>query len=142
MDNKKLTDIEKDEIKIKINDLTKSIITEDQKHELIEDNLNLDDDDLDNFIKKLEGKNVKLLEKIKNLKDKLVENAYQRHICNSVGIKFNCIHEELSEPIKIFNSDNQEEVLKFTIETLEEYTIKAYKYTKQYEKMINVSMII
>ena len=42
---------------------------------------------------------------------------------NSCGIKYNCIYDKYSEPIKIINNENPEEVLKQTIETLKEYTI-------------------
>jgi len=67
-------------------------------------------------------------------------HKYQKHECNSVGIKFNCIHEEYSEPVKIFSSPNTEEVLKYTIETLEELATKSYKLIKQNEK-INKNLI-
>ena len=60
---------------------------------------------------------------------------YQKHICNSVGIKFNSIHEFLDEPEIIFNSSNPEEVSEKTILQLEEYAIKSYKYIKQNEKL-------
>ena len=28
-------------------------------------------------------------------------NKYQKHVANSYGLKFNCIHDEHSKPIKI-----------------------------------------
>ena len=36
----------------------------------------------------------------------------QKHIQNSFGIKYNCIHNEHSKPIKLFNSGDPEEVNK------------------------------
>ena len=57
-----------------------------------------------------------------NVDNKIGENSeqYQHHQVNSCGIKFNCIHDDFSKPIKIINNRDSEEVLKQTIETLEE----------------------
>lgn len=61
-------------------------------------------------------------------------NAYQKHICNSVGYKYNCIYDEYSEPLKIINSSNPEELLENLINDLERLAIKSYELTKQNEK--------
>ena len=37
---------------------------------------------------------------------------YQHHIANSYGLKYNCDVAEYSEPIKICNSNNREELSK------------------------------
>ena len=59
-------------------------------------------------------------------------NAYQRHKPNSCGIKFNCIHEQYSEPIKILNNSDDKQLLKDVIETIENYANKAYELTQQH----------
>ena len=38
-------------------------------------------------------------------------NKYHKHTVNSVGYKYNCINDEYSEPIKIINSSNPDELL-------------------------------
>ena len=55
----------------------------------------------------------------------------QKHVQNSFGVKLNCIHDEYSKPIKIYNSGNPEEVNRVFIETLEEYAIDSYKLIQQ-----------
>ena len=37
---------------------------------------------------------------------------YQKHIPNSYGLKYNCIHDEYSKPVEIFNNSDPEEVRK------------------------------
>jgi hypothetical protein len=44
---------------------------------------------------------------------------YQMHVPNSYGLKYNCIHEEHSEPIKICNDADPENVRKSFVEELE-----------------------
>ena len=75
-----------------------------------------------------------------NVENKIGENSeqYQKHEVNSCGIKFNCINDNLSKPIKIINNRNSEEVLKETIETLEEYAKYSYDIIKN-EKLKNKS---
>ncbi len=72
-------------------------------------------------------------------KHEVKTTKYQKHKCNSVGIKFNCIHSEYSKPIEIFSNDNSEEVLKFTVEKLEEYAEYSYGLIKSHEKKIIIS---
>ena len=36
---------------------------------------------------------------------------YQKHVVNSCGIKYDCIYEKYSKPIKIINNANSEKVL-------------------------------
>ena len=58
-------------------------------------------------------------------------NVYQKHIPNSFGLKYNCIHEEYSEPIKVFNNSNPEKVCEEWIKELERLAKKSYDLTKQ-----------
>ena len=62
----------------------------------------------------------------------------QKHIQNSFGIKYNCIHNEYSKPIKIFNSGDPEEVNKCFIETLEEYAINSYNLIQSNKDVKNI----
>jgi hypothetical protein len=52
---------------------------------------------------------------------------YQKHVANSYGLKYNCIHEEHSEDIKIFNSNDPELVSKNFIEDVERLALKSYE---------------
>ena len=54
-----------------------------------------------------------------------------KHIANSVGLKYNCIHDEHSESRVIFNDPNQESLLKKMILEIERLTIKSYELTQQ-----------
>ena len=65
---------------------------------------------------------------LKNIEQKRGENSnlYQKHIVNSVGIKYNCIHDEYSQPIKIINNKDDEYILKQMIETIEYFAQYSY----------------
>ena len=52
---------------------------------------------------------------------------YQKHIANSYGLKYNCIHDNHSEPVQKFNSADPEEVVKKFIEELERLAKKSYE---------------
>jgi len=52
---------------------------------------------------------------------------YQKHVQNSYGLKYQCIHEEHSEDVKLFNSSDPEEVNKNFIEDLERLANKSYQ---------------
>jgi hypothetical protein len=56
---------------------------------------------------------------------------YQEHIPNSCGLKYNCIYNEHSEPIKNFNNADQNLLLKDTIEELEKLAKKSYRLIQQ-----------
>ena len=56
--------------------------------------------------------------------------VYQKHVPNSVGIKFNCIHEEYNQDLFICNNKDPELVLKNTIEYLEKQAINAFQLTQ------------
>jgi hypothetical protein len=43
----------------------------------------------------------------------------QKHVANSCGLKFNCIHNQFSKPLKIFNDSNEDSLLESTINELE-----------------------
>ena len=51
-------------------------------------------------------------EESKMEEDEIKTVKLQEHIPNSVGVKYNCIHEKYTEPIKIINNDNPEHLLK------------------------------
>ena len=65
----------------------------------------------------------------RNFEDKT--QRYQRHEINSCGLKYNCQHSQNNEPIEIINDGNPEEVIKQTIEKLEEYAMKSYKISNK-----------
>ena len=44
--------------------------------------------------------------------DEIKTVKLQEHIPNSVGIKYNCIHEKYTEPIKIINNSDPEKLYK------------------------------
>ena len=58
------------------------------------------------------------LEEVKDDEDNNTQK-YQKHVANSFGLKYNCIHKEYSEPEKIFNSSNQKLVVKKFVETID-----------------------
>lgn len=68
--------------------------------------------------------------------DKNNTSKYQKHVANSYGLKYNCIHKEYSKDIKIFNSSNSEEVIESFINELETLSKYSYKLIKQSEKNI------
>ena len=65
---------------------------------------------------------------LKNIHNEIGEGSlqYQKHEVNSCGIKYNCIHEDLSKPIKIINNREPEKVLEETINVLEDYAKYSY----------------
>ena len=44
-------------------------------------------------------------------------NTLQKHIVNSCGLKYKCIHEKYSKPIKIINNSTHEKVLQINNRT-------------------------
>ena len=56
---------------------------------------------------------------------------YQSHVANSFGLKYNCIHKEYSDHVKIFNSSNQKIVVKKFVETTEDKARSSYKLIKK-----------
>lgn len=56
---------------------------------------------------------------------------YQEHVPNSYGLKYNCIHNQFSEPIKIFNNADQDNLLKDTFIELERLAKKSYDLVQQ-----------
>jgi hypothetical protein len=55
---------------------------------------------------------------------------YQKHVPNSYGLKYNCIHDEHSEPIKIYNDSDPEKVRESFILELERLAQKSYDLTQ------------
>ena len=70
------------------------------------------------------------LEEVKDDEDNNTQK-YQKHVANSFGLKYNCIHKEYSEPVKIFNSPDQKVVVKKFVETIEDKARSSYKLMKQ-----------
>jgi len=66
------------------------------------------------------------LKKVEDDKNK-ASQKYQEHIQNSYGLKYNCIHDEYSEDIQIFNSPNPDEVNEHFIDDLERLARKSYR---------------
>ena len=52
---------------------------------------------------------------------------YQKHVQNSYGLKYNCIYDQYSENVQLFNSNDPEEVNKSFIEELERLAHKSYQ---------------
>jgi len=84
---------------------------------------------------------------IDNENDELDENGeiiktrkYQKHIPNSYGIKYNCIHDNYSLPVEVFNSPNPDEVCKSFIERLEKLAEYSYKLTQNFKKKIKYTL--
>jgi len=64
---------------------------------------------------------------------------YQKHIANSCGYKFNCIHDEYSEPVKIINNADENKLLEEVIIDIERLALKAYKLTQQNRSKYDLS---
>ena len=78
--------------------------------------------------------------KLEEEEDEIKTIKLQEHIPNSVGIKYNCIHEKYTEPIKIRNNSNPENLLKETIETIERYAINSSKLLEQNKKPSDIKI--
>ena len=72
--------------------------------------------------------------------DEIKTVKLQEHIPNSVGIKYNCIHEKYTEPIKIINNSDPEILLKETIEIIESYAINSSKLLEQNKKPSDIKI--
>ena len=70
------------------------------------------------------------MEEVKDDEDNNTQK-YQRHVANSFGLKYNCIHKQYSEPVKIFNSSDEKIVVKKFVETIEDKARSSYKLMKQ-----------
>ena len=69
--------------------------------------------------------------------DDIKTKVYQEHIPNSFGLKYNCIHNQYSEPVYIWNNSDPELVIKNFVEELETLALKSYQLTQQSKKTIN-----
>lgn len=59
--------------------------------------------------------------------DSLKTHRYQKHLQNSFGVKYCCIHDEYSKDVKIMNNSDPDVVSKSFVETLEDYAKDSYK---------------
>lgn len=53
--------------------------------------------------------------------------VYQKHVPNSFGLKYNCIHNEHSEKAYLFNHSEPEQVIESFVNELERLALKSYK---------------
>lgn len=56
---------------------------------------------------------------------------YQKHVANSYGLKYNCIHKEYSEPVRIYNNSDPKLLIKRFVKTIEDKARDSYKLMKQ-----------
>lgn len=61
---------------------------------------------------------------------------YQKHLQNSFGLKYCCIHDKFDKDVELFNSADPEEVCKQFIEKVESYAMDSYNLL-QLNKNIN-----
>ena len=76
---------------------------------------------------------VEINDKKKKKKKKKATFAYQKHVPNSCGLKYNCIHDIHSEKIKIINDKNPQIVCDKWIYELERLAKKSYLLTQQHK---------
>jgi hypothetical protein len=74
---------------------------------------------------------LKQIQQTEENKKDVIKGSYQTHVCNSVGYKYNCIHDEYSEPLTLINDSNPDSLLEKLVNDLERMAIKSYKLTKQ-----------
>ena len=74
------------------------------------------------------------------MNEKLGDNStlYQKHIANSFGLYYKCIHDEYSEKPYLYANEHEDLVIKNFIEKIEEYTIKSYKLSIQNRDINNI----
>jgi hypothetical protein len=70
------------------------------------------------------------LEEVKDDADNNTQK-YKKHVANSYGLKYNCIHKEYSEPVRIYNNNDPKLVIKKFIETIEDKARDSYKLMRQ-----------
>jgi hypothetical protein len=56
---------------------------------------------------------------------------YQKHVANSYGLKYNCIHNQYSKELKIYNNENPDNVIESFINELEDLAKYSYKLSTQ-----------
>lgn len=64
---------------------------------------------------------------------------YQKHVANSYGLKYNCIHKEYSKDIKIYNNSDPKNVIKNFVEDIESMAHDSYRLMKQNERKIKMN---
>ncbi|MEI7504562.1 MAG: hypothetical protein WCJ61_14890 [Paludibacter sp.] len=70
------------------------------------------------------------LEEVKNNEGDNTQK-YQKHVANSYGLKYSCIHNEYSEPIEIYNNSEPKPVIKNFVDSVERLARSSYKLMKQ-----------
>ena len=66
---------------------------------------------------------------------------YQKHVPNSFGLKYNCIHNVYSKPIAVFNSSDPETVCKRFIEKLEKLAKYSHTLTQNFKTKVKYTVI-
>jgi hypothetical protein len=79
------------------------------------------------------------LEKFEESNKTKSTQRYQKHIPNSYGLKYNCIHNEYSENVKIYNDSDPEKVRESFILELERLALKSYELTQLNKENIIMS---
>ena len=74
------------------------------------------------------------------MEEEIKTQKLQEHIPNSVGVKYNCIHKQYTQEIKIINNSNLEQLLKQTIKQIENYTKKSYQLLQQNKSTKNINI--
>ena len=69
-------------------------------------------------------------------RNKLKTIKYQKHLQNSFGLKYCCIHDEYDKDVEIVNDSNPSNVTKLFIEKLESYAIESYKLLQKNKENI------
>jgi hypothetical protein len=62
---------------------------------------------------------------------------YQKHLQNSFGLKYCCIHNEYDEDVRLYNSSDPDQVCEAFIDSIEKYAIKSYQLLQQNKSTIN-----
>ena len=85
--------------------------------------------DFESTLKKVDVKdNLTVIQELKHelFSEEESTKAYQKHIANSCGLKFNCIHGKYSEELKIINNADENIVLEETVKELERLAQVSY----------------
>jgi alkyl hydroperoxide reductase subunit AhpC len=97
--------------------------------------------DFESTLLKVNDKNERITKNYKDvgvvsIDEEKSTKKYQMHIPNSYGLKYNCIHDEHSEAIKIYNSQDPEQVRESFILELERLAKKSYDLTQMNKENI------
>ena len=91
--------------------------------------------DFESTLLKVDDKYNQTAKKFKNIgivsiDEEKSTQKYQKHVPNSYGLKYNCIHDIHSEPVSIYNDADPEKVRESFILELERLALKSYELTQ------------